>query len=210
MTRTRLAVVAAVLALVWVAAGSGPVSAATEPATGTHHATAAEHAGAHAEGAHVASLRDLLFPAINFSIYLFIVIRYVVPAMQDYVRRRRADAVEAASQASDALSTAERAVAANKQRLAALASEADSIRRDLVAIATRQGERLLAQAEETGTRRLADARLMAEQERRRALAAIRSDIAAAAVGLAEQKIRTALTPADQKSFVEQFLKDAAR
>jgi F-type H+-transporting ATPase subunit b len=171
-------------------------------------APAVEHGGAHTEGAHAAPIRDLLFPAINFGVYLFIIARFVVPAMRDYLRQRRSQAVEAASQASEALAHAERVVAANKERLAALASEAESIREDLVTIATRQGARLVTEAEESGARRLADARLMAEQERRRALDGIRSEIATAAVTLAEQKIRTALTPGDQRLFVERFLQDA--
>ena len=205
MTRSRLAVVAATLALLWAIGGAPSIAVAAEPAADARHA-AAEHATEHE---HVATVRDLLFPAINFAIYLVIIVRFVIPAMQDYLRQRRSDAVEAATQANDVLTQAERAVAANKQRLARVATEADQIKQDLLAIATRHGERLVTGAEESGVRRLADARLMAEQERRRAVEAIRSDVATAAVGMAEQKIRTMLTPADQRSFVEQFLKDAA-
>lgn len=208
MKQARLVGIATVFALAWVFAASAPVIAAPEAATDAHH-VAADHGGEHAEGAHTTSIRDLLFPAINFSLYLIVIVRFVVPAMREYLRQRRAEAVEAAAQASNALAQAERAVAANQQRLAALASEAESIRKDLVTIATRQGERLVAQAQESGIRRLADAGLMAEQERRRALGAVRAEIATVAVAMAEQKIRTALTPGDQRSFVEQFLKDAA-
>ena len=201
MTRARLAVVAAALSLL-LAIGGVSVAAAAEPDADAHHA-------AHAEHEHVPSVNDLLFPAINFAVYLVIVVRFVIPAMRDYLRQRRSAAVEAASQASEALAQAERTVAANKQRLARVATEADQIKEDILAIATRHGQRVVTEAEESGVRRLADARLMAEQERRRALAEIRSEVATAAVGMAEQKIRTVLTPADQRSFVEQFLKDAA-
>jgi F0F1-type ATP synthase membrane subunit b/b' len=208
MKRTRLAGIATVFALVWVFAAAVPANAAPETAPDAHHA-AADHGEEHAEGAHAASIRDLLFPAINFSIYLIIIVRFVIPAMREYLRQRRSEAVAAATQAGEALAQAERAVAANQQRRTALASETESIRQDLVTIATRQGERLVAQAEESGTRRLADAGLMAQQERRRALAGVRAEVATVAVDMAEQKIRTALTPGDQRSFVEQFLKDAA-
>jgi F-type H+-transporting ATPase subunit b len=209
MTRTRVASAAAAMSLLWIVAAS----AAAEPAPDAHHATAEHHAAAEhnagAEHAHVASLRDLLFPAINFAIYLVIIVRFVIPAMRDYVSRRRSEAVEAASLASQSLAQAERLVATNKQRLARLPTEADEIRRDLVAIATRQGERLVAEAQQGGVRRVNDAKLMGEHERRRALEAIRSETATTAVTVAEQKIRTALTSTDQRAFVEQFLKDAA-
>jgi F-type H+-transporting ATPase subunit b len=178
--------------------------AVSEPASDAHHDAVAHHESAH----HAASLSDLLFPAINFSIYLFIVVRYVVPAMQEYLRRRRSDVLQAESESRAALSHAEQGVAASRARLASLKAEADGIRQDLLAIATRQAERLTAQADETGRRRLADAALVAEQERRRALADVRADVADAAVTIAERKIRGALTADDQRSFVQQFLKDA--
>lgn len=195
-----------------LAVGGYSALAFAEDAGDGHHAAAAAadpHADAHHEAAHHApSVGDLLFPAINFTIYLFIIVRFVIPAMREFLRRRRADIVEAASQASAALAHAEQSLAASKARLASLQTESDGIRRDLVDIANRQAERLVAQAEESGARRLADAALVAEQERRRALAEVRSAVANAAATLAEQQIRAALTADDQRAFVQQFLKEA--
>jgi F0F1-type ATP synthase membrane subunit b/b' len=193
--------------LIALLAGAAPLylyAAEEAGSDASHHETTAHHD----EGHHVPALGDLLFPAINFSIYLVIVVRYVVPAMREYLRRRRADIVQVATESSAALATAEQTIAASKARLAALKSEADGIRQDLVAIAERQAKRLIAEAEETGSRRLADASLVAEQERRRAGAQVRADIARAAAALAEQQIRAALTPDDQRNFVQKFLKDA--
>ena len=50
---------------------------------------------------------------------------------------------------------------------------------------------------------------MAEQEKRRARAGVRADIAKLATDLAEGQIRAALTADDQRAFVQQFLKDAS-
>jgi len=182
-----------------------PVHAVGSTATDSlPDAPAAHHESDH----HSASLRDLFFPAINFGIYLFIIVRYVLPAMREYLRRRRADLVHAESEARAALARAERDMAASNSRLASLTAETDGIRQDLVAVATRQAKRLIAQAEETGGRRLADASLVAGQERRRALAEVRAAVATAATSLAERQIRTALTADDQRDFVQQFLRDA--
>ncbi len=183
-------------------------SASADESGDAHHQTAA--AAEHHEGHHVPALGDLFIPAINFSIYLFIVIRYVIPAMREFLRRRHSDVVQAASESSAALATAEQRLAASSARLASLPAEANSIRQDLLAIATRQAERLVAQAEESGKRRLADASLVAEQERRRAFGDVRAEIAAKATALAEGRIRSALTADDQRTFVQQFLKDAAQ
>jgi F0F1-type ATP synthase membrane subunit b/b' len=193
-----------VLAALVAVATPVALHAEEEHASEAHHEAEAHHESGH----HAPGLGDLLFPAINFSIYLVIVVRFVIPAMREYLRRRRADVEQIAKESSAALASAEQAVAASKARLAFLKSEADGIRQDLVAIAERQAQRLVAEAEETGSRRLADASLVAEQERRRAGAEIRADIARAASALAEQRIRASLTPDDQGTFVRQFLKDA--
>ena len=196
----RTIVVAATLAIV-AAVGPAHLCAADE-----HQQAAAHHeSGDH----HAAGVGDLLFPAINFSVYLFIVIRFLIPAMREYLRRRHSDMVALQTESSAALARAEGKLTAAKARLGSLTSESESIRQDVIAIATRQGERLKAQAEDTGARRLADAALLAEQERRRAFAALRGDLARAASDLAETRIRRALTADDQRLFVQQFLKEAS-
>lgn len=152
---------------------------------------------------------DLLFPAINFAIYAFIIVRYLIPAMREYLRRRGADVRQSVTEASAALTTAEREAAEAQRRLATIAAEATSIRQDLVDAATAYGERLRAQAEELGKRRVVDAAVLAEQERRRAMDEVRAETAALATKLAEERIRAALSPADQRGFVERFLAEAA-
>jgi F-type H+-transporting ATPase subunit b len=163
----------------------------------------ADHGGAHAAG-----LGSLLFPAINFAIFAVIVARYVVPALREYLRRRSADIAAAAEGAREALDTAQEALAIVQRRRTGLAAESESIRRDLAMAASRQAERLLTQAEESARRRLADAALVAEQERRRALDEVRAETAAAASEIAEARIRAALSPDDQEAFVRQLLTDA--
>ena len=194
--------------LVTIVAVAAPFTLTAIAVAQEHHEAAAEHAEHHEAGHHVPALGDLLLPAINFSIYLVIVVRYVIPAMREYLRRRRAEVVQLEAESGAALTRAQADLAASKARLAGLKSEADGIRQDLLAIANRQAERLKSQAEETGARRLADASLLAEQERRRAFASLRADLAGAAAGLAEARIRGALTSEDQRTFVQQFLKDA--
>ena len=212
----RTAIVALALALAPVGASIAFAAQPAHEAAGDHadhadqHGGDAHHAESHHDDAHHApALSDLLFPAINFAIYLVIIVRFVIPAMREFLRRRRADVVQAESEGSAALARAEQDLAAKKTRLAGLKAEAESLRQDLVAIATRQAERVVAQAEESGKRRVADAAILAEQESRRALGEVRAELAREATNLAEQRIRTALTADDQRTFVQQFLKEAA-
>jgi F-type H+-transporting ATPase subunit b len=215
-TMLRTVIVALALAILPLGAPTAFAAQPAHEAAGSRDDHADPHGGDahHAEGHddahhHVPALSDLMFPAINFAIYLVIVVRFVIPAMREFLRRRRAEVVQAESEGSAALVRAEQDLAARKSRLAGVKAEADSLRQDLVAIATRQGDRVVAQAEESGKRRVADAQLLAEQESRRALGEVRAELAREAANLAERQIRTALTADDQRNFVQQFLKEAA-
>jgi F-type H+-transporting ATPase subunit b len=158
-------------------------------------------------GAQAARLSSLLFPAINFAIFAVIIARYVVPALREHLRRRSADIAAVAEEARAALVAAQEALATVERQRTGLAAESESIRHDLAAVASRQAQRLLVHTEESAQRRLADAALVAEQERRRALEAVRAETAAAAAEIAEVRIRAALTPHDQEAFVRRLLTD---
>jgi F-type H+-transporting ATPase subunit b len=174
----------------------GPLFAAEGEAEEVHH------------DAHAVSVSELLFPAINFAIFAVILVKYVVPALREYLRRRADDIVSAAASARTLLAEAETLISAARARFSGVASEREAIRNDLVTAAKRQAERLHEQAEETGKRRLADASLVAEQERRRALEEIRAEIATLATSLAESRLRAVLSSDDQRVIVRQFFEDA--
>lgn len=169
------------------------------------HAASDAHHGEHA----APGIGDLFYPVINFGIYAFIMVRYLVPAMREFLRRRGADVGRALTEASDALASAEREAADAKRRLAGFAVEAASIYKDIIDAATIYGVRVREQAEDLGKRRVADAAVLAEQERRRAIGDVRAETAALATRLAEERIRAALSDADQRTFVERFLSEAA-
>jgi len=177
-----------------------------EIATPIHAAEEAEEA--HHAGEHVPSVTELLFPAINFAIFVAILVKYVIPAMREFLRRRADDVTTAISEAGAALAEAEALVASTRARAQSVAAERASIRDDLVTAATRHAERMSDQADETGKRRLDDAVLVAEQERRRALQEVRADVAALATELAAARLRGALSTDDQRAFVETLLKEA--
>jgi F-type H+-transporting ATPase subunit b len=163
---------------------------------------------AHHHEEHAPSVTELLFPAINFALFSVILVKYVIPAMREYLQRRAQDVTKTIAESGAALADAEAEMSAARARSSSVASERESIRRDLVESATRQAERLREQAEDTGKRRLTDAALVAEQERRRAVQDVRAEVAALATELAETRLRAALSPDDQRAFVQQVLRDA--
>jgi F-type H+-transporting ATPase subunit b len=165
----------------------------------------------HGDAGHAApSIGDLLLPAINFSLFLVIIVRYVVPAVRQYFRQRQTEITDAVEQARALLAAATEARAAAEARRTRLATESETIRKDLVTAAAAQAERTRARADDNGRRRLADATLVAEQERRRALQAIRDEVAALATERAERAIRSALSADDQRRFLRDFLADVPK
>mgnify|MGYP003693728657 CR=1 FL=1 len=72
----------AVLALLLTVAS--PLAVTATAAAEEHHEAATGH---EASGHHAPSIGDLMFPAINFAIYLVIIVRFVIPAMRDYLQR---------------------------------------------------------------------------------------------------------------------------
>ncbi len=166
--------------------------------------------GGHGDAHHAPSIGELFFPTINFSIYIAIVVIYVIPAIRQYLSQRHEQIVASANEAKNALTAAEQAAADARTRLTEIDAECATLHEDLVNAATQQGERGRADAQATGERRVHDAGLLAEQERRRALENVRAEIASLAVGLAEDRIRKALGPDDQRAFVDQFLRQAAQ
>jgi F0F1-type ATP synthase membrane subunit b/b' len=184
--------------ITFVASLAATVALAAEE--GGHAAHAAEH--------HAPSITELLFPAINFALFMVIIVKYAIPAMREYLHRRHEEVSTAAHDAAAALAEAERGVTTVRGRLASIAAEREAITQDLVAIATTHADRARLHAEEAGQRRVRDASVLAEQERRRALAEVRAEMATRATSLAEARIRGALSPDDQAAFVRSFLQDA--
>lgn len=190
----------------WTVSARGMAALALVDAPVLHASESTTEDAHHHE--HAPSIGELLFPAINFAIFAVIIVKYVIPAMREYLRGRAHDISEATAGASAALAEAEAARAAVHARRASIDVDRETIRHDLVTSATRQAERLLQQAEETGKRRLADVALLGAQERRRALDEVRAEVAALATQLAESRLRSMLSADDQRAFVQQFLKEA--
>ncbi|HEX9444157.1 MAG TPA: ATP synthase F0 subunit B [Candidatus Binatia bacterium] len=165
-------------------------------------ALASEAAEEHAAGA-----ASLLFPFINFLIFLFLVYRFVFPLARDFFKKRRDDMAAAVDEAEAARRQAEGILADYRGRLARLAEELREIRELFLAEAEKEKARLLTEAQEIAARVKTDADFLAEQEIRLARQELRREIVEAAEKAAEKLVRDNLQPADQKRIVGEFLSE---
>ena len=86
--------------------------------------------GAEGEG-HAASVTQLIFPLINFLIFLYLLKRYLLPFAKDYLRSRRAGIAAAVKEAEEAKQRAEALLRDYRSRIVRLDDETREIREAL-------------------------------------------------------------------------------
>ena len=156
---------------------------------------------------HAASISQLLFPLINFVIFLYLIKRFALPVARDYFKLRRQEIAAAVREADDAQQRAQAIVGEYKNRLARLDAEARELREALRVEGERKKAKLLAEAEILVTRIKTDADFLAQQEVKSARQGLRSEIARVAKAAAEKMVLNHLTAADQKRMVSEFLSE---
>jgi F-type H+-transporting ATPase subunit b len=156
---------------------------------------------------HAASVGELIFPLVNFLIFLYLIKRFVFPLARDYFRSRREGIAQSIREADEAKQRADALLRDYKNRLAKLTEEIRSIREALRAEGEREKAKLLAEAKEIAERIKADTDFLADQEVRLARQTLRREIVDAARASAEKLIQQTFTIEDQKRMVSEFLSE---
>lgn len=154
---------------------------------------------------HEPSIGDLLWPVVNFSLFLVLLWRFAWPVVKAATADRRSKIETEIGEASSAHAEARAALdgieavrageaAAREQILADLRAEAERDRANLVEAARRAGERMRE-----------DARRLGESEGARAVLEIRRTVATEAARRAEEELRRTVGEAEQRRFVAEFL-----
>lgn len=155
---------------------------------------------------HAASIVQLVFPLINFLIFVYVLKRFGLPVVKEYLGSRRAEISSALREADEAKRRAEAAAGDYRDRLAGLEEEANKIRDELRDEGDREKARLVREAEELASRIKADADFLAEQEVKSARRELREELARTAQAAAEKLVERHLTPADERHLAEEFLR----
>jgi F-type H+-transporting ATPase subunit b len=157
-----------------------------------------------AEG-HGTSVTQLIYPLINFLIFVYLIKRFGVPWAREQVRARRERLLAAAAEARSRKERAE----AEHQRYRALLEKSEEEARTVAAMLRADGEKqkakILSEANDLARKIIADAEFQARQEIKMARQRLLEELAAAAREEAEKLIRRHFTPGDQARLVEEFL-----
>lgn len=167
-------------------------------------ATALAAGGGHHDD-HEIPWATLFFSAINFSLFLLLLYRAVLPALKNWAIDRRDRIAAELQEAARARADAEALKAEWERRMERMEHELAEIRDQALADAQRERERILEAAQTTAAAIAADAEKAAAAEMRKAVAELRAAVAREAAGIAHDALRAKLTDADQKRFVDDFL-----
>ena len=159
-------------------------------------------------GAPHATIADLLWPAVNFSLFVFIMIRALRGPLREYFRERTERLKAALEAGARARRDAEAVRAELARELANLPALRERMKADLRSSAEQEGARLVEQGRQTAERIKADARLLADQEGRNARQALRTEVIDETIRAATALIRGTLGTADQERFVREFVQGA--
>ena len=157
----------------------------------------------HAE--HAATIGSLLWPVVNFSIFIYVLVRFLGGPLREFFRARAERLREELDAGDRARREAEALRAALAKDLADLPAMRARLKDDVRATAERQRDELLAQGTATADRIRADAKLVAAQELAAARRSLRDEVVTSAIGEATALVRSAMQPADQERFVKDFV-----
>jgi F-type H+-transporting ATPase subunit b len=159
-------------------------------------------------GVHHAGIGDLLWPLVNFVLFVALLARYLRAPIRDYFRERTARLREALAAGSRAREEAAALRAALERDIADLPALGERLRADLRAAAEHERQIILESAREAATRLRTDAKLLAEHEFMTAREALRADVIDEAVRQAVALLRGAIGRDDHERFVREFVSSA--
>jgi len=168
-------------------------------------AAEAEHGGGHASSE---GWLLLVRHALNLGILAFLLMRFALPALRDFMRERAGNLREQMDSARRDLELAQREL----RHLRAELDRADEEESELVLEAERAGqaehEHLLARSREAAQRLRDDARRVADQELERARGVLRAEAAELATQLAGELLRERLDASDDRRLFDEFTQRA--
>ena len=159
---------------------------------------------------HAPSITQILFPLGNFLIYAYIIKRFALPVVRDFLRSRRAEILTSIESAAQSKKQAEAVVRGYQAKLAGIQREVDAIQAELRADGEREKSKLIAEAESLAAKIRDDAVFLADQEVKIARQKIRYDMAVQAESTARELLGRHLSSGDQVRLAEDFIQSIGR
>jgi len=154
---------------------------------------------------HAPSITDVIFPALNFIIYAFIIVKFALPAVRSFLQSRREEVIATMSQATAKKAAAQALVDEYKTKLASLDQQVQSLQATLRDEGERDKAKLIGEANAMATKIKDDARILADQEVKMARQKIREEMALQAEATARALLQRNLSLDDQNRLADEFI-----
>jgi len=159
---------------------------------------------------HAPSINDIWYPLANFLIYAFVIAKFALPPVRDFLRSRRESVVTTLAQASAKKAAAETLLNEYKSKLARVDSEVQSIQASLREEGEREKAKLLIEAQTMAVKLKEDANFLADQEVKIARQKIREEMAEQAEARARALVQANFSSADQNRLVREFIESVGQ
>lgn len=159
---------------------------------------------------HPADITDtqwLIVRSVGFAVLLFIVVRFIVPALRTMLDARRQTIEETAQQVADTMDETARARDDYKDRLEHVADEAERRLAEAVEDAERMTQDIVNEGRKQADMIIAQTRTELNRERERAMAHLRIEYAEDVIEAARYAARQTLTEARHAELVRSFIRD---
>jgi F-type H+-transporting ATPase subunit b len=154
---------------------------------------------------HAPSINDIWFPLGNFLIYAFILVKFALPLVRNFLKSRREEVMSTIAQSAAKKQAAEALVRDYKSKMAGLDNEISAMRTALREEGEREKARLVSEGEALAAKIREDTVFLAEQEVKIARQQLRQEMANQAEVAARGLVERNLTAADQNRLAEEFI-----
>ncbi|MBI4653512.1 MAG: F0F1 ATP synthase subunit B [Nitrospirae bacterium] len=161
------------------------------------------------EAGHSASLKDWLWPVVNFAILVFILVKFGRKPISEFLRKRTELIEKSLKEAEEAKELAKKALGEVQERLRAVDEEINKILESARKAGEREREALIAQGKSLKNKILEQTKANIDYELQKAKKAIKSEAALMAIEIAERQIKEKLNEKEQVRLIEEYIKKFA-
>ena len=150
--------------------------------------------------------KDWLWPVVNFSILMFILIFFGKKPINDFFKGRTASIEKSLKDAAEAKELAEKTLQEVKARLDNTDAEIEQIIEAARKSGEKEKESIIAEGEHIKEKILEQAKANIDFELQKAKEALKSDAALMALELAEKQIKEKLGQSEQETLIDDYIK----
>lgn len=150
--------------------------------------------------------KDWLWPVVNFSILMFILIFFGKKPLGDFFKGRTASIEKSLKDAAEAKALAEKTLLEVKERLDNTDNEIEQIIEAARKSGQKEKEAIIAEGEHLKEKIIEQAKANIDFELQKAKEALKSDAALMALELAEKQIKDKLGQSEQKALIDDYIK----